>query len=114
MLDIVRQNKMAGIRQIYRGLTYTVLREAVGLGLYYGGFHITLMNLFKEGKRQEASFSSQVGSALLAGLVYNLWSYPIDTFKTNLQSGRCKEAVSWCPRSFGGTVATGKAWWSIC
>jgi hypothetical protein len=31
---------------------------------------------------------SQVCSAFIAGLIYNLWGYPFDTFKTNLQSGK--------------------------
>lgn len=27
-------------------------------------------------------------SAFIAGLIYNFWGYPFDTFKTNLQSGK--------------------------
>jgi hypothetical protein len=29
-----------------------------------------------------------VGSAFIAGLIYNLWGYPFDTMKTNVQSGK--------------------------
>ncbi len=65
-----------------------MLKEAPGLGLYYGGFHICVMDLFKQKDRENASFGSQIGSAIIAGLIYNIWGYPFDTFKTNVQSGK--------------------------
>jgi hypothetical protein len=51
MLNILRQKKLAGLRQIYTGLSYTFMRESVGLGLYYGGFHMAMRNIFKETER---------------------------------------------------------------
>lgn len=88
MYDILSKYKISGLKKIYTGLQYTILKEGPGLGIYYGGFHICIMDLFKEKDRENAKFSSQVGSAFIAGLIYNLWAYPIDTFKTNVQSGK--------------------------
>lgn len=64
------------------------MKEAPGLGMYFGGFHVCMMDLFGEKDRQNAKITSQVGSAFIAGLIYNLWGYPFDTMKTNVQSGK--------------------------
>lgn len=106
MYDIVRKYKISGLKKVYTGLQYTLLKECPGLGLYYGGFHICIMDLFKEKDREKAKFMSQVGSAFIAGIIYNLWAYPMDTFKTNVQSGKgstVQEMISnkfWKQRSF--------------
>lgn len=64
------------------------MREAFGLGIYYGGFHIFLRDVLHEEDRKSAKFKNQVASAIFAGCLYNLWAYPFDTFKTNIQSGK--------------------------
>ena len=51
LLEILKTEKIAGLRQIYTGLGYTILKEAPGLGLYYGGFHIFMQKLFNEVER---------------------------------------------------------------
>lgn len=51
MVHIIRKYKLSGLRKIYTGLMYTLLKEGPGLGLYYGGFHICMMNIFKEKDR---------------------------------------------------------------
>lgn len=56
--------------------------------MYFGGFHVCMMDLFGEKDRENAKITSQVGSAFIAGLIYNLWGYPFDTMKTNVQSGK--------------------------
>lgn len=86
--DIIRKYKLSGLRKIYTGLQYTMIKEGPGLGIYYGGFHICMMNFFKEKDRVNARLSSQVFSAFLAGLIYSIWAYPLDTMKTNVQSGK--------------------------
>lgn len=91
---------MQGVRKIYTGLQYTILREAFGLGIYYGGFHIFLRNVLGEKDRENAKFRNQVASAIFAGLIYNMWAYPFDTFKTNVQSGRYKTVSSMIKSKF--------------
>lgn len=88
MFHILRTHRLAGLRKIYTGLPYTMLKEAPGLGMYFGGFHVCMMDLFGEKDRENARLVSQVGSAFIAGLIYNLWGYPFDTIKTNVQSGK--------------------------
>ena len=53
-----------------------------------------MRSVFQEKNREDALLSSQVGSAIFAGLIYNLWAYPFDTFKTNIQSGKCSDIKS--------------------
>lgn len=76
------------------------MREAFGLGIYYGGFHIFLRNVLGEKDREHAQFKNQVASAIFAGLIYNVWAYPFDTFKTNIQSGKYKSIGSMIASKF--------------
>jgi hypothetical protein len=66
------------------------MREAFGLGLYYGGFHIFMRDVLQEKDRKTAKFKNQVIAAMFAGVLFNAWAYPFDTFKTNIQSGKYK------------------------
>ncbi len=88
MFRILKKYKLSGLRKIYTGLQYTMMKEAPGLAMYFGGFHVCMMDLFGEKDRENASIVSQVCSAFIAGLIYNLWGYPFDTMKTNVQSGK--------------------------
>lgn len=88
MLHMLRTDKLAGLKKIYTGLPFSMLKESTGVALYFGGFHVCMMNVFGEKDRENASLWSQMGSAFTAGLIYNLWGYPIDTIKTNVQSGK--------------------------
>lgn len=54
--------------------------------MYYGGYHVTLTRIFKQ-NRENAQVWAQVISGGTAGVLYMLYSYPIDTIKTNIQSG---------------------------
>lgn len=46
-----------------------------------------MSNIFKQ-KRETAELWTQVVSGGIAGILYQLYSYPIDTIKTNIQSGK--------------------------
>lgn len=48
MVHILKKYKFSGLKKIYTGLQVTMFKEAPGLGLYYGGFHIFMMDIFKE------------------------------------------------------------------
>ena len=54
--------------------------------MYYGSYHITLTRLFKQ-KRETAATWAQILSGGIAGIVNQLYTYPLDTIKTNIQSG---------------------------
>ena len=88
MIHILKKHKFSGLKKLYTGLPYTMMKEGPGLAIYFGGFHVFMMDIFGEKDRENAKFTSQIGSAFIAGLMYNLWGYPFDTFKTNLQFGK--------------------------
>ncbi len=88
MFHILKKYKLSGLKKIYTGLHYTMMKEGPGLAMCFGGFHVCMMDLFGEKDRENAKLSSQMGSSFIAGLIYNLWGYPFDTFKTNVQSGK--------------------------
>ena len=63
-----------------------MLKESSGSALYYGGYYVILTKLFKQ-KRETAATWSQILSGGFAGILYQSYSYPFDTIKTNLQTG---------------------------
>lgn len=48
MFHILKKHKFSGLRKIYTGLPYTMMKEGPGLGMYFGGFHVCMMDLFGE------------------------------------------------------------------
>lgn len=87
ILIILKQQKLKGFYTIYTGLPYTMMKEGPGIAIYFGGFHVCMMDVFGQKDRQNAKLSSQIGSSFITSLMYNYWGYPFDTFKTNVQSG---------------------------
>ena len=69
MFHILRTHRLAGLRKIYTGLPYTMLKEAPGLGMYFGDFHVCMMDLFGEKDRENARLVGQVGSPFIIGLI---------------------------------------------
>lgn len=51
MYEILKKYKFSGLKKIYTGLPYTMMKEAPGLGMYFGGFHVCMMDLFGEKDR---------------------------------------------------------------
>jgi len=48
MFNIIKKYKLSGVRKIYTGLPYTMMKEGPGLAMYFGGFHVCMMDLFGE------------------------------------------------------------------
>jgi hypothetical protein len=46
MYHILKKYKLSGLRKIYTGLPYTMMKEGPGLAMYFGGFHVCMMDLF--------------------------------------------------------------------
>lgn len=72
--------------------------------MYYGGYYVTLTKIFNQ-PRDEALLFFQILSGSVAGIIYQLYAYPFDTIKTNVQSGKksFKEMINarfWKLRSF--------------
>jgi hypothetical protein len=83
--------------------------------LYYGGYYVTLTKGFNQ-SREDALLLIQVLCGSIAGVLYQLYSYPLDTIKTNIQSGKktLDEMVKsrfWRMKSFrlGFSLAVGRA-----
>lgn len=87
MYQILKREKSGSLRILYQGLGLTILREIPGCILYYTGFYYFLEHIFLQ-KRSSADITYQVLSGSIAGLLYQLYGYPFDTIKTNIQSGR--------------------------
>ena len=83
----IKNEKMEGIRKLYTGHRLTMAKETIGSAIYYGNFHIMLNKVCGE-KRETAHLYYQALCGSLSGIMYQLYSYPLDTIKTNLQSGR--------------------------
>lgn len=46
MFNILKNDKLSGLRKVYTGLPYTMMKEGPGLAMYFGGFHVCMMDLF--------------------------------------------------------------------
>jgi hypothetical protein len=51
MYHILKKYKLSGLRKIYTGLPFTMMKEGPGLAMYFGGFHVCMMDLFGEKDR---------------------------------------------------------------
>ena len=70
---------------MYTGLSWTILKELPGSALYYGGYHCIMRELGQNRENPNIFYQLVVGG--LAGVAYQLYTYPLDTIKTNVQSG---------------------------
>lgn len=81
-----------GIKNIYKGYWATFLRETYGSMIYFSVYE----GLVKAGseKREKAGSWVYLGAGGAAGIGYHLFTYPIDTVKSNIQTGMSfKEAL---------------------
>ncbi len=51
MIHILKKHKFSGLKKLYTGLHFTMMKEGPGLAMYFGGFHVCMMDLFKEKNR---------------------------------------------------------------
>ena len=87
IFQAIWKERTAGIIKLYTGLGVTLTKESFGSALYYGGFHIMISKILAY-EREKAPVWAQIGAGSLAGILYQILSFPFDTIKTNVQSGR--------------------------
>ena len=79
--------KESGIKGLFRGQTMVLVREAIGMGVYFSSYAV-MKEKMKTGKT--IKLSSETFSSLIAGgwsgLLYWLSVYPIDLFKSKIQA----------------------------
>ena len=86
---MIRQTIAAdGVIGLWRGLGSTVLRDSVGCGCFFVAMAFVQNKLSVENK--PPSHSSVILSGAAAGVAFWLWSLPIDTMKTWIQSGTAR------------------------
>lgn len=74
-----------GIRNIYRGYWATFLRETYGSMIYYATYEGCVR--MASGEREKASNWAFLGAGGAAGVCFHLFTYPVDTVKSNMQAG---------------------------
>ena len=84
IFNIINQERLNGVKKMYKGHLWTVLRDVPGMAVFYGGFHALLYRMCQH--REEAKLSQQLTASASAAMAYALFTYPVDTIKTNLQS----------------------------
>ncbi|GMM47732.1 organic acid transporter [Pichia kluyveri] len=87
--DVLKHlNEVGGISTIYRGIVPTLLRESLGIGIYFMTFEALVQNSMKKNnllRKQVESWKL----CLYGGLSgYTMWltCYPIDVIKSKLQT----------------------------
>jgi len=85
LYKIKAQNKITMPLSLYRGMKLTCLRETIGYGLYFDTYERIKRYLLISKYSQTVSCLTAGG---IAGVNSWLWTYPIDTIKTEVQSGK--------------------------
>lgn len=80
---------------IYKGISTTILREVIGIALYYGSYEAAVRQIcqWKDIPRRFANYSDYLLAGSTAGLVYWTFAYPLDVIKTRIQSGAPKNKI---------------------
>lgn len=80
--------KLVQKRILYRGFTYTQLRESIGLGVYFTVYEKMIRNEMKRKncKRDEISTTSIYLKGGLSGMIYWISVYPLDVIKSRFQT----------------------------
>ncbi|KAI5951622.1 YMC2 [Candida jiufengensis] len=84
-----------GIRGIYKGLGPTLIRESIGLGIYFATYEALIANDLKKHPGLTREQIKPLTLCLYGGLSgYTLWIaiYPIDVIKSKLQTDALKGA----------------------
>jgi len=86
------QNKMANA---FKGISTTILREAIGCIFYYGSYEAVVRQVcyWKDIPRRFANYSDYMLAGSTAGLIYWTFAYPLDVIKTKIQSGSPKNEI---------------------
>jgi solute carrier family 25 carnitine/acylcarnitine transporter 20/29 len=72
----LQNHKLMCIHDMYKGFKYTLLRDSVGIGIYFYSYF-----LIKEKYDFDASMSGGI-----AGVLSWIYSYPFDVIKTQIQN----------------------------
>ena len=83
-----------GIKGIYKGLVPTLIRESVGLGIYFATYEALIARELKTYPRLTRNDISAWKLCTFGGLSgYTLWIgiYPIDVIKSKLQTDSIKD-----------------------
>lgn len=77
------------LKNIYKGLSATILRETIGSAFYYGSYENAVRQIckFNGNSRRFANYSDYLLAGAIAGLSYWTVAYPLDVIKTKLQIG---------------------------
>lgn len=82
-----------GVKNIYKGGVATFLRETYGSMIYFSVYE-GLVKIAHE-RREKAGSWVYLGAGASAGVAFHLFTYPVDTVKSNIQAGmKFKEALS--------------------
>lgn len=90
---LIKSAKCGGVREVYRGITLTVMREIPGFSAYF----FTYEALMKYGS---SSTLEMLFAGGMAGVVSWLITYPIDVVKTRIQS----DGIKGDPIKYKGTI----------
>ncbi|TID30600.1 hypothetical protein CANINC_000755 [Pichia inconspicua] len=88
-LDVLKHlNQVGGIKAIYRGFGPTLLRESVGMGIYFTTFELLVQNTMRKNniERNQVESWKLCTFGGLAG--YSIWltCYPVDVIKSKMQT----------------------------
>ncbi|CAI5756668.1 unnamed protein product [Candida verbasci] len=84
-----------GLTSIYKGLVPTLIRESIGLGIYFATYEALIMNEIKKTPKLIRENIPAWKLCLFGGLSgYSLWIgiYPIDVIKSKLQTDSLKNS----------------------
>ena len=75
-----------GFSNIYRGVLTTIVREFGGAIFYFGAYE-TIIRAFTGEHRENAKSWMFLTAGALAGPCHSLFTYPVDSVKSNIQAG---------------------------
>lgn len=83
-----------GLRTLWRGTSWSVSRDAIGMGCFFSTMHWVQQQLVPATEPMRSSIWTTVASGGLAGLAFWLVALPMDTAKTWIQAAPSTEEVS--------------------
>ena len=83
-----------GLRTLWRGTSWSVSRDAIGMGCFFSTMHWVQQQLVPATEPMRSSIWTTVASGGVAGLTFWLVALPMDTAKTWIQSAPSTEVVS--------------------
>lgn len=89
--------KTEGFTGLYKGILPTVAREALGVGFWFGAYELVCRQLIKATHKQskdDLGPSSIILAGGMAGIAYNVTSYPIDVVKSFIQTADVRSSTA--------------------